>query len=94
MGYSANSAASSYSRAMKELGLSSSRSSANVPIDELVSYVREHQGMQRKDLAEAIARDLGYSVVTANAFLTYVNFAKEWARQEMEAHGSNVADAA
>lgn len=87
MGYSANSAASSYSRALKELGMSSSRSGTTVPLPELVSYIRERQTMPRKELSQAIAKDLGYSEVTAYAFLTYLNFAREWAKQELAAKG-------
>lgn len=83
MGYTANSAASAYSRATRELGISTGRVGTSVPLSELVTYVRENQTMARKDLVQAMHNDLGYAESTANSFLTYVNFAKEWAKQEM-----------
>jgi len=82
MGYTANSAAAAYSRATRELGISTGRVGNSVPLSELVSYIRENITMQRKDLVQAMHNDLGYAESTANAFLTYVNFAKEWAQQE------------
>ena len=85
MGYTANSAASAYSRATRELGISTGRVGTSVPLSELVEYVRANQGMPRKDLVQAMHNDLGYAESTANSFLTYVNFAKEWAKQEIAA---------
>jgi hypothetical protein len=96
MGYSANSAASAFSRASKELGLSSGRSKGTtVPLSDLVAFIREHDGtIGRKALSEKIADELGYSQVTAYAFLTYVNMAKEWAKQELAEHGAKQKAAA
>jgi transposase len=84
MGYTANTAASAYSRATRELGLSTGRAAATVPLSETVSFIRTNQGLGRKALARKMADELGYAESTAGAFLTYVNFAKEWAKQEIE----------
>ena len=85
MGYTANSAASAYSRATRELGISTGRVGNTVPLDQLVSFLRENDGMSRKALVTKMSEELGYAESTANSFLTYVNMAKEWARQEAAA---------
>lgn len=87
MGYTANSASSAYSRATRELGISTGRVSNTVPLAELVTFVRANDGMSRKLLAKKMAEELGYAESTANSFLTYVNFAKQWAVQELAERG-------
>jgi hypothetical protein len=82
MGYTANSASSAYSRATRELGISAGRKGTTVPLEQTVAFIRERQNMPRKDLTAAMVEELGYAESTANSFLTYVNFAKEWAKQE------------
>ena len=81
MGYTANSAASAYSRATRELGLSQGRVSNTVPLSELVTFIRTNKALPRKKLAKLMSQELGYAESTANSFLTYVNFAEEWAKQ-------------
>lgn len=85
MGYTANTAASAYSRAMRELGLSTGRTGASVPLHETVAFMRARSGLGRKEMVKEMGDHLGYAPTTAAAFYTYVNFAKEWAKQELEA---------
>lgn len=93
MGYTANSAASAYSRATRELGINSGRVGNTVPLTELVAFVRANQRLSRKALVTAMHEELGYAESTANSFLTYVNFAKEWTAQEIASreHDMNVS---
>ena len=92
MGYSENSAASALSRARKELGLTEGRSKGNVaPISDLVAFVRKNQDTPRKQLSEMMADELGYTTVTSYAFLSYLNFAREWARQELSEYKASQA---
>jgi hypothetical protein len=85
MGYTANSAASAYSRATRELGISTGRQGATVPIDQLVKVVRDNKHVGRKQLTKLIHEQCGYAEATSGAFVTYLNFAQEYARQEVEA---------
>lgn len=82
MGYTANSASSAYSRAIRELGLSTGRISNTVPMSELVSFMRTNQSLPKKLLATKMHEELGYAESTAGSFVTYVIFAKEWMKQE------------
>ena len=85
MGYTANSAASAFSRASRELGLSTGSSGAKADISEVVGFLRSNKGMARKESVAKMAAELGYAESTANAFHTYIGMAEEWARQELEA---------
>jgi transposase len=87
MGYTANSAASAYSRATRELGISTGRVGATVPLEETVAFLRANQSMSRKALAEKMSEELGYAESTAGSFITYINMAKQWAAQELAERG-------
>lgn len=87
MGYTANSAASAYSRATRELGISTGNTGAKADISEVVSFIREHLDMPRKEAVAKMVEDLGYAESTANTFFTYLPMAREYARQEVEALG-------
>jgi transposase len=91
MGYTANSAASAYSRATRELGISTGRAGATVPIDVLVNVVRANKNAGRKQLTKVIHEQCGYAEATSGAFVTYLNFAQEYARQEVEAYKAGQA---
>lgn len=82
MGYTANSAASAYSRATRELGLATGRTTTQVPLSELVSFMRERKLLSRKQMVEAMVQELGYAESTAGSFYTYINFAREWSKQD------------
>ena len=84
MGYTANSAASAYSRATRELGLSSGGSGAKAPIDEVVKFIRDNLELPRKQAVIKMCEEFGYAESTANSFYIYLNFAQEYSRQEME----------
>jgi len=84
-GYTPNSAASAYSRATRELGISTGGSGPKANISEVVSFIRTNEGMAKKDAVALMHEELGYAESTAGTFYTYLNFAKEYSRQEMEA---------
>jgi hypothetical protein len=80
-GYSENSAASAYSRVLKELGLSTGRAGNTFPLADLVTLIRANEHLPKKTLITKICEEAGYAESTANSFLIYLNFAKEYARQ-------------
>ena len=84
-GYTPNSAASAYSRATRELGISTGGSGPKANISEVVSFIRNNEGMAKKDAVVKMHEELGYAESTAGTFYTYLNFAKEYSRQELEA---------
>jgi len=84
-GYTSNSAASAYSRATRELGISTGGSGPKANISEVVAFIRNNEGMAKKDAVVKMHEELGYAESTAGTFYTYLNFAKEYSRQELEA---------
>lgn len=84
MGYTANSAASAFSRATRELGLSTGRAGPKADISDVVAFMRENRALPRKAAVAKMVEELGYAESTANAFYTYQSMAEEWARQETE----------
>ena len=90
-GYTANSAASAYSRATRELGIATGRSGPKADISAVVTFIRENANLPKKDAVAKMVEELGYAESTAATFFTYLNFAKEYARQEMEAAGMSQA---
>ena len=84
-GYTVNSSASAYSRAARELGISTGGSGPKANISEVDSFIRGNEGMAKKDAVKKMHEELGYAESTAGTFYTYLNFAKEYSRQELEA---------
>lgn len=80
-GYSENSANSAYSRVLKELGLTTGRSGVTYPLDQLVALIRANETLPKKALLAKICEEAGYAESTANSFLIYLNFAREYAKQ-------------
>lgn len=85
MGYTANSANSAWSRATRELGISTGNSGARVALEDTVAFIRKNEDLPRSEAVELMVEELGYAKSTANSFYTYLNFAKEYAKQEAEA---------
>jgi len=90
MGYTKNSAASAWSRVARHLGLSTG-GGTRVELSDTVAAIREVEDLPRKEAVAAICDRLGYAESTANSFFTYLNFAKEYARQEAEAQHTEAA---
>ena len=87
-GYTKKSAASTFSVQGGKLGLAGGGSfggGAKKPLSEVVAFAREHASEKRADFATAMVEELGYTESTAGAFFTYLGFAKEYARQELDA---------
>lgn len=82
MGYTSNSAASAYSRATRELGISTGRVGSTVPLSETVALMRANRSLPRKALTKMMVDELGYAESTAGAFCTYMNMAMEWSKQD------------
>lgn len=91
-GYTANTAASTFSRVAKELGIASERTI--VDISKVVAFVRNNENTPRKVAVDKMVEELGYSESTANSYFTYLNFAKEYARQELAAQTEAQTEAA
>lgn len=89
MGYTLNSANSAYSRATRELGLTTG-GGQKASIEKVVTFIRENEQLPRKEAVAQMCDQLGYAESTANSFFTYLNFAKEYARQEQEELEINV----
>lgn len=87
--YTKHSAASTYSTLGKKLGIVTGGGVGGTkqPLDQVVAFVRQNADKKRADFCTAMAEELGYSESTAGAFYTYIPFAKEYAKQEMEAAG-------
>ena len=85
MGYTANTAASAYSRATRELGLSTGRTGPKASIADVVTFMRNNLDLGRKAAAKKMHDEIGYAEATAMAFYTYLPLAQEYARQELEA---------
>lgn len=86
MGYTKNSAASAYSRALRELGITPPSTRTAVDLPELVKFIRENIDEPKKTLAAMIQERFGYAKSSAASFLVYLKFAKEFAKQEVEAN--------
>lgn len=89
-GYTKHSAASTFSVQGSKLGLTGGGSfggGAKKPLSEVVAFARDHAGDKRADFASAMVEELGYTESTAGAFYTYLGFAREYAKQELEAAG-------
>ena len=87
-GYTKNSAASTFSVQGGKLGIAGGGSfggGAKKPLNEVVAFARLNADKTRKDFVVAMSEELGYTESTAGAFYTYMGFAKEYARQEVEA---------
>lgn len=85
LGYTANSANSAYSRATRELGISTGGGSVKVALADVVAFIRENLELPKKDAVKQMVEKFGYAESTAASFYTYLNFAREYARQEKEA---------
>lgn len=92
--YTANTAASTFTRVAKALGISEGRTGPKVELSEVVKFMRENESLPRKVAIEKMHEELGYSESTAGSFYTYLNMAKEYSRQEMEALGIEQDEAA
>lgn len=91
MGYTKNSAASAWSRASRELGIATGAAGARVPLEDTVAVIREVEHLSRKEAVAELCDRLGYAESTANSFFTYLNFAKEYARQEADSANTKAA---
>lgn len=85
LGYTKNSANSAYSRATRELGLATGGSGPKAELSEVVAHIRKHEHLPRKEAVKRLVEDLGYAESTANSFYVYLNFAKEYSKQESAA---------
>jgi len=87
-GYTPKSAASTFSVQGKKLGLTGEGTAgAKVPLEDVVKFLRENDGMDKAELLSKMQENLGYAASTCNAFYVYIPMAKEWAKQELEANG-------
>lgn len=89
MGYTKNSANSAYSRATRELGISNG-GGQKASLESVVTFIRENEHLPRKEAVAAMCEELGYAESTANSFFIYLNFAKEYSRQEQDEIASEV----
>lgn len=78
-----NSAASAYSRVMKELGLSSARGGAKCEVAVLVAAIRANRSKPKAEAVKAVIAATGYSEATTKAFFNQIPFAEEWSRQDL-----------
>lgn len=91
LGYTKNSANSAYSRATRELGLATGNAGPKAELSEVVAHIRKHEHLPKKEAVRKLCEDLGYAESTANSFYVYLNFAKEYSKQEMEAANAKTA---
>ncbi len=87
-GYTKNSAASTFSVQGGKLGLAGGGSfgaGAKRPLSEVVEFARRNADAKRADFVKAMVEELEYTESTSGAFYTYMGFAKEYAKQEIEA---------
>lgn len=84
-GMAENSAASAYSNAMRELGLSTGRAGPKVDIATLVAAIREVKGLPKVEGIKTVCEQTGYSEATMKQTFSFIPFAEEWARQEKAA---------
>lgn len=84
-GYTPKSAASTFSVQGKKLGITGEGTAgAKVPLEDVVKFLRDNDGMDKQDLLAKMQDELGYAESTCNAFYIYIPMAKEWARQEAD----------
>lgn len=85
LGYTLNSANSAYSKATRELGIATGGSTVKVSLAEVVAFIRSNLELPKKEAVKRMCEKFGYAESTAASFYTYLNFAREYSRQEVEA---------
>lgn len=80
--FTENSAASAYSKVLKELGLSQT-SAVKVSLKELVHVIRANLNKPKADAIKIVSEATGYSETTTKQFFSQIPFAKEWLKQQM-----------
>ncbi len=87
-GYTKKSAQSVFSTQGKAIGIAGEGGfggGQKKPLNEVVEFARGASQMKRAEFTAAMVEQLGYTESTAGAFYTYMGFAKEYARQEVDA---------
>jgi hypothetical protein len=92
-GYTDNSAASAYSRVLREAGVTTARASSKVDLSTLVTLMRKNLSKGKKTAINIVAAETGYSKITMAAFFNYVPLAQEWHAQELAALQADAAAA-
>jgi hypothetical protein len=83
-GMAENSAASAYSNALRELGLTTGRAGPKVGVADLVMAIRSVKDLPKAEAIKSVCDATGYSEATMKQTFSFIPFAEEWAKQESE----------